>query len=72
MQRNFSFFHTIDAVKCEILTNLEEFYISPHDRCAEIQNLLCFVVVKSVFVTNYAVFAKSVLARLTRFRVEKN
>ena len=48
MQRNFSFFHTIDAEKCEILPNLEEFYISPHDRCEEIQNLLCFVVVKSV------------------------
>ena len=44
----FQLFHTIDAEKCEILPNLEEFYISPHDRCEEIQNLLCFVVVKSV------------------------
>ena len=44
----FQLFHTIDAGKCEILPNLEEFYISPHDRCEEIQNLLCVVVVKSV------------------------
>jgi len=48
MQRNFSFFHTIDAEKYEFLPNLEEFYISPHDRCEEIKNLPGFVVVKSV------------------------
>ena len=48
MQRNFSFFHTIDKEKCEFVTNLEEFHISPHGRCEEIKNLPCFVVVKSV------------------------
>ena len=48
MQRNFRFFETIDVEKCEILPNLEEFHISPHDRGEEIKNLPCFVVVKSV------------------------
>ena len=47
-EEEFQFFHTTDVEKCENSPNLEEFHISPHDRCEEIQNLPCFVVVKSV------------------------
>ena len=36
MWRNFRFQYTTDVEKCESLPNLEEFHISPHDRCEEI------------------------------------
>ena len=35
-EEEFQFFHTTDVEKCEILPNLEEFHISPQDRCEEI------------------------------------
>ena len=35
-EEEFSFFHTTDVEKCDILPNLEKFHISPQDRCEEI------------------------------------
>ena len=40
---NFRFLHMKDVENCKILTIVEKFLISPHDRCKKNRNLPCFV-----------------------------
>ena len=71
MQWNFGFFHTIEAEKCEFSPNMEEFHISPQDRCEEMKKLPCFVALKSVLWRITLFLQNPFWARFTHFCVEK-